>query len=176
MIRLIIKRLARRVMGISVSSRSFEDLNGLFALGLSRKQIYTAMQAVYVDRLPLQLIRHREYFRSNQRGFGEDAFHSMWHLLFRQFRPVNCLEIGVYRGQTLTLWQLLARQLGYTIQCAGVSPFSNAGDTVRPTYGELDYLADTKLNHDRFGLPHPEFCISFSDSEEAKKMEKELDI
>jgi hypothetical protein len=40
----------------------------------------------------------RHYFNQCRRGFGEDAFHAMWFLLFRQFRPVSFLEIGVYRG------------------------------------------------------------------------------
>lgn len=169
MIRLVIKRFGRRFLGAASSSILPEDLHGLFSSSLSRDEIYSAMQTHYAYRLPLQFIRHREYFRSSRRGFGEDAFHSMWYLAFKQFRPVHCLEIGVYRGQTLTLWQLLSRQLGYTIHCAGVSPFSSAGDSSRPHYDDLDYLADTKLNHDRFGLQHPEFCIGLSDSEEAQQ-------
>ena len=28
------------------------------------------------------VLDHRNYFKSDQRGFGDDAFHSMWYLLF----------------------------------------------------------------------------------------------
>jgi hypothetical protein len=51
-------------------------------------------------RLPKPLREHRAYFTQSGRGFGEDAFHTMWFLLFREFNPASFLEIGVYRGQT----------------------------------------------------------------------------
>jgi len=93
----------------------------------------------------------------------------MWYLLFSQFRPVNCLEIGVYRGQTITLWQMVARRLGYQARIAGVSPFSSAGDSVSQYSENVDYLTDTKLNHDNFGLAYPEFCVEYSNSETARQ-------
>src|SRR5688572_3599086 len=46
-------------------------------------------------RLPKQVTAHRRYFTSKKRGFGEDAFHTMWFLLFREFRPASFLEVGV---------------------------------------------------------------------------------
>ena len=54
--------------------------------------------------LPFSIINHRVYFSKEFRGFGEEAFHSMWYLLLSEFKPKNCLEIGVYRGQIISLW------------------------------------------------------------------------
>jgi len=34
----------------------------------------------------------------NRRGFGENAFHTMWYLLLEEFKPATFLEIGVFRG------------------------------------------------------------------------------
>src|SRR5688572_2725632 len=59
--------------------------------------------------LPDELRQHRRYYTSRKRGFGEDAFHVMWFMLFRHFRPGNFLEIGIYRGQVLSLVSLLAK-------------------------------------------------------------------
>src|SRR5882724_5990251 len=81
-------------------------------------------------RLSLELRAHRSYFAARQRGFGEDAFHVMWFLIFREFKPRQFLEIGVYRGQTLSLATLLQRIFGCAGDVAGVSPFSSAGDSV----------------------------------------------
>ena len=52
-------------------------------------------------RLPEPLREHRTYFATGGRGFGEESFHVMWFLLFREFAPESFLEIGVFRGQTL---------------------------------------------------------------------------
>ena len=56
-------------------------------------------------RLPEELRAHRTYFETGGRGFGEKTFHVMWFLLFREFSPESFLEIGVYRGQTLSPWR-----------------------------------------------------------------------
>src|SRR5437867_8857080 len=62
--------------------------------------------------LPAPLREHRAYFHNvpqNRRGFGEDAFHTMWYLLLEEFEPANFLEIGVFRGQVISLVALWAR-------------------------------------------------------------------
>src|SRR5208283_3310460 len=64
-------------------------------------------------QLPEPLRNHRTFFETGGRGFGERSFHVMWFLLFREFAPQNFLEIGVFRGQTLSLAALLARQLRF---------------------------------------------------------------
>lgn len=111
---------------------------------------------------PEELKKHRRYFLQDQRGFGEDAFHVMWWMLFREIRPNRFLEIGVYRGQTLSLAALLQRTLGIDGSVTGISPFSPAGDAVSTYREHLDYLQDTQLNFRTFGLPAPELVRAYS--------------
>lgn len=111
---------------------------------------------------PEELKKHRRYFLQDQRGFGEDAFHVMWWMLFREIRPKSFLEIGVYRGQTLSLAALLQSALGIEGSVTGVSPFSPAGDAVSTYRENLDYLQDTQLNFRAFGLPDPELLRAYS--------------
>src|SRR2546425_12119553 len=97
-------------------------------------------------QLPSELQAHRRYFQLVQRGFGDDAFHAMWFLIFRKYRPRNFLEIGVYRGQILSLAALLQHQLRIEGEVAGISPFESLGDSVSKYAADIDYLADTRAN------------------------------
>ncbi|HZF02481.1 MAG TPA: class I SAM-dependent methyltransferase [Methylomirabilota bacterium] len=125
----------------------------------------------YFDRnLPDELRRHREYFTQNGRGFGEDAFHAMWFLLFREFHPESFLEIGVYRGQTLSLAALLARHFKLNCFVQGVSPFSSAGDAVSKYLQGLDYYEDTLKSFAHFDLPNPALLKAFSTDEAAQNL------
>jgi hypothetical protein len=111
---------------------------------------------------PHELKQHRGYFLKDQRGFGEDAFHVMWWMLFREMRPERFLEIGVYRGQTISLAALLHSTLGTEGSVTGISPFSPAGDSVSTYRENLDYLQDTQSNFRAFGLPAPELLRAYS--------------
>jgi hypothetical protein len=83
-------------------------------------------------------------------------------LLFREFRPRDFLEIGVYRGQTLSLAGLLQRRFGCVGTVAGISPFTSAGDSVSKYVADVDYLKDTLENVARFDLPQPTLLKGFS--------------
>jgi hypothetical protein len=121
------------------------------------------------QRLPSELRDHRDYFVKEGRGFGEDAFHVMWFLLFREFKPKNFLEIGVYRGQTLSLAALLSRRNNLPGDVCGVSPFSSAGDSVSRYWNNVDYFEDTLANFRHFKLPAPQLLRAFSTDPEAKR-------
>jgi len=118
--------------------------------------------------LPQELRAHRDYFSRNSRGFGEDAFHVMWRLLFEEFKPRTFLEIGVYRGQTLSLAALLQRQFNCEGEVVGVSPFTSAGDTTSQYLSNLDYFEDTLKNFEHFSLPRPILVRAFSTDEAAR--------
>jgi len=125
----------------------------------------------YFDhKLPAALRHHREYFTQNRRGFGEDAFHTMWFLLFREFRPANFLEIGVFRGQSLSFASLLAHHGNFPCQVQGISPFSPAGDAVSKYRSGLDYQADTLQNFSHFKLPAPSLLKAYSTDPEAARL------
>jgi hypothetical protein len=119
------------------------------------------------QRLPLDLREHRNYFTQNGRGFGEDAFHVMWFLLFREFKPKTFLEIGVFRGQTLGLASMLAQMNHSPCEIHGISPFSSAGDSVSRYRQDVDYLEDTLKNFAHFQLPPPELLRGYSTDEKA---------
>lgn len=141
-----------------------------YAIHQSRDNTYKLLDEYFNLNLPDDLKNHREYFRQGGRGYGENAFHSMWYLLFGEFKPIKCLEIGVYRGQVLTLWAMLGRHFGYRPLVSALSPFSSLGDSVSTYDKDLDYLKDTLENHDFFSLPRPEkICVDISTSENAKE-------
>jgi hypothetical protein len=134
---------------------------------LSRTEVYLYCDYYFDHFLPEEFREHRRFFSTAGRGFGEDAFHAMWFLLFQQFRPAHALEIGVYRGQTITLWKLLARHFGFECEVSCVSPFNSAGDAVSAYKNSLDYHADVMSNHQQFQLPVPNVHKGFSNSPEA---------
>jgi len=117
--------------------------------------------------LPVELREHRAYFTAEQRGFGEDAFHTMWQLLFERFKPRSYLEIGVYRGQTLSLSALLQRRAGLEPNVVGISPCEAIGDSVSRYLGGIDYEADILTNFRNFGLPAPLLLKAYSTDPQA---------
>jgi len=146
-----------------------KNLSSLFKENEDRNNIYNKMDKFFYYHLPFQLIRHRIFFSKESRGFGEDAFHSMWYLLFSEFKPKNCLEIGVYRGQMITLWSLISKLLNFKTNISALAPFVPASDKDSKYLENINYLQDTKKNHELFHLDQPEYCIEYSTSEKAKK-------
>ena len=93
----------------------------------------------------------------------------MWYLLFSEFKPKQCLEIGVYRGQMITLWSLISKLLKFKTEIAALAPFKPASDKDSKYLENIDYLNDTKKNHEFFDLQQPEYCIEYSTSRKAKE-------
>lgn len=122
------------------------------------------------SRLASDLRAHRRYFAAERRGFGEDAFHVMWFLLFREFKPREFLEIGVYRGQTLSLAALLQRTFACEGNVAGISPFSATGDSVSRYDSSVDYLQDTLENFAQFSVRKPTLLKAFSTDKAAGEL------
>ena len=112
--------------------------------------------------LPSQFKEHRKYFSVERRGFGEDAFHTMWFLLFREFKPARFLEIGVWRGQTTSLAALNQKWFGIAGTVAGIAPFQPSGDSSPFHDAAVDHQADTIKNFNAFHLPHPKLLKAFS--------------
>jgi hypothetical protein len=56
------------------------------------------------------LVEHRRYVQQNNLGYGEDPFHVIWREIIKN-SPNNFkfLEIGVYKGQVLSLIKLLSK-------------------------------------------------------------------
>jgi hypothetical protein len=74
------------------------------------------------------LRRHRDWVEQHGWGFGDRAFHYMWWLLLEDLAAragtseVKLLEIGVFKGQVLSLWALVCRELSVAGKLIGVSP------------------------------------------------------
>jgi hypothetical protein len=125
------------------------------------------------QKLPVELQQHRAYFYnvpSNRRGFGENSFHAMWYLLLQEFRPDTFLEIGVFRGQVISLVSLWARQRSLPCDIHGISPFSGAGDSSSNYRRDLDYFQDTLQNFEHFRLPQPQLHRMSSTDPEAQRL------
>lgn len=77
------------------------------------------------------LSQHRRHVEEHKLGFGDPAFHAMWAQLLaaaaERFHTVRALEIGVFKGQIISLWTMLARQRGWDIRVSGLGPL--AGQT-----------------------------------------------
>lgn len=112
-------------------------------------------------QLPREIKNHRKYFKSKKRGFGENAFHAMWAKIFAEYKPKEALEIGVYRGQTISLWRLLAKKLNYEITIHGISPLDSSGDEVS-RYKKLDFKKDIIFNFNYFNLQAPTLHKGYS--------------
>jgi hypothetical protein len=141
-------------------SREFEYSEFLNA-NLNRNDAYRYFQKCFRAWSPKWLRDHRYFFSTNGRGFGEDAFHAAWFLLLREFKPKNLLEIGVFRGQTISLWTLIGEKIGTTQRVIGISPLDSSGDAVS-NYQQLDYLLDINSNFSHFSLTSPNVIKAFS--------------
>jgi hypothetical protein len=164
----ILANRARRDTGQGSCPKSLADFNIGTSINDPNK-FYTSCVAYFDQQLPTHVKDHRTYFSQDQRGFGEDAFHVLWSLLVAKFKPVYFLEIGVYRGQVLSLVSLLQRDHGIEGNNTGIGPFERIGDLASvKDYGHCpDWLADIRTNIDHFGLPQPRLLKALSTDADA---------
>ena len=73
---------------------------------------------------------HRKFIEENKLGFGDAAFHAMWAKILeaatRRHTKVRALEIGVFKGQIISLWALLAKTYRWPIEITGISPLEGS--------------------------------------------------
>ena len=150
------------------SKKYNKDFDADFSLSLvyekfkPPQQQYIFFHHLFWHKMPQWLRDHRSYFKREQRGFGEDAFHAMWYELMKEYKPKNMLEIGVYRGQVISLWALVAKELNMPCEIHGVSPFTSAGDEVSTYISNIDYYEDVINNFNHFSLSLPKLHRGFS--------------
>jgi hypothetical protein len=74
------------------------------------------------------LREHRSYVEQNKLGFGDPAFHALWLRLMsfasRRFGAVSALEIGVFKGQVISLWAVIARQWNFDVRISAITPLA----------------------------------------------------
>lgn len=138
--------------------RSFRDeisLSSALAKYTGPNDVYRYFHYYFCHYCPESARSHRRFFKEERRGFGEDAFHALWWLLLSEYRPSRALEIGVYRGQVISLWALIARELGISIEVHGISPFEPVGDSVSAYAGGVGYEAEVREVVYRFSGTSP---------------------
>lgn len=86
------------------------------------------------------LLNHRTHIETNNLGYGEKPFHVIWREIIK-LQPQNFkfLEIGVYKGQVLSLVKHLSDLSDKNCEFYGVTPLSNAGDKYSKKYDNVDY-------------------------------------
>ena len=72
------------------------------------------------------LSSHRSHIEKNKLGFGDAAFHAMWEAIVveagARFSNPKALEIGVYKGQVISLWALLAKRHSIPLEISAITP------------------------------------------------------
>src|SRR5688500_8767789 len=98
------------------------------------------------------LKKHRDFIEENKLGFGDRAFHYMWYLvlqsLFENNERPHLLEIGVYKGQVISLWSLISRQLQRTCNITCISPLQGNTAPKNRFLFYWRYIASRKFRDD----------------------------
>ena len=96
------------------------------------------------------LYSHRQWVTANNWGYGVDELHWMWKLISDSFEPnAKFLEIGVFKGQTISLMSFLNDHNTKNTQIIGLGPLDSSGDNVSQ-HPNIDYWAAIKHIYLRF--------------------------
>jgi hypothetical protein len=98
------------------------------------------------------LAAHRAHVEANQLGFGEPAFHALWASLVSaasaRFGRVRALEIGVFKGQVISLWSLLARELPADLEIHALTPLAGNPPPRPGLWQRLRYRLDANYREE----------------------------
>ncbi len=116
----------------------------------SEVEIYNICVSEYNNDSTLKPLR--EYIKANSYGFCDDAHYVMWRELVKLL-PDNFsfLEIGVFKGQIITLITQLSLNYNKKSSIYGVTPLSNIGDKYS-VYDNIDYSKDIQNLFKTFSL------------------------
>jgi hypothetical protein len=156
-----------------------DDLTHRMAAYKNVAHVNEAVYAEFAQRLqgiPF-LKTHRDWVEEHKWGFGDRSFHYLWLLIVKYLTSAHlvssaALEIGVYKGQILSLLALCADRLQVPLDIYAISPFSgNAPQSrildqvrkiIQPRYRKLaamgnvyaqnDYLAACRIIFESFDL------------------------
>jgi hypothetical protein len=95
------------------------------------------------------LAEHRRYIEANKLGFGDPAFQAMWAGLIqaaaKKFGTVRCLEIGVFKGQVISLWSLLGQRLALDVRVSALTPLAGQPLPQHPLWNKIRYRIDRRF-------------------------------
>ena len=144
----MIKKIIHKFFGKKILTSFLLKMENSF---IQPMKYYLYCNTYLEKHISLEIKLHRKYFQEENRAFGEDAFTIMWYFLYEKFEFKNFLEIGVYRGQTITLLALLAKMKDRKINVYGLSPLKDANDSVT-FYAKLNYKEDIEKHTKYFDL------------------------
>jgi hypothetical protein len=99
------------------------------------------------------LVNHRSHIENNNLGYGERPFHVVWRELVKsQKSNFKFLEIGVYKGQVISLIKHLSKLSNKNCEVYGVTPLSNVGDKYSKKYDDVDYSKTIQSLFNHFNL------------------------
>jgi hypothetical protein len=141
---MIVNDEAKHLMTVDNVSQFYEDM----------PEVHTAIWNGFkslVNSTPA-LKNHRDWVVQNNWGYGNRAFHWMWNLLVQQ-APMNFkfLEIGVFKGQTISLLSMLNSIHKKNGSIYGITPLDKSGDKYA-THPDIDYEAFIQQIYSVFGL------------------------
>lgn len=113
---------------------------------------------ILTDSYP-KLKELRDFVEQNAFGFGEREFLYMHKMVVDSFEKneLTMLEIGVFRGQVLTLYGLLRSLCNKTIDIVGLSPLNSTDG-----HWESDYKKDLEIISEKFNVPVPKILEGLS--------------
>ena len=99
-----------------------------------------------------ELKNHRDWVIQNDFGYGNRAFHWMWNIIVRDLpTQFKFLEIGVFKGQVISLLSLLNKHHHKDGMVYGITPLSNAGDKYSK-HPDVDYEEHIQRIYQQFNL------------------------
>lgn len=104
----------------------------------------------HIDDIPY-LKEHRDWVEKFKWGYGDRAFHYMWYLMLTQdiLKRNNplMLEIGVYKGQVISLWSLISAKEKIIPNIYAITPL--LGKQILPRYlNRLMQILNKKYRED----------------------------
>ncbi len=95
---------------------------------------------------------HRDWIVQNDWGYGNRAFHWMWYIISKDLPyAFKFLEIGVFKGQVISLMSLLNKLHKKEGRIFGITPLDNAGDKYSK-HPDVDYEEHIMKIYQQFGL------------------------
>lgn len=147
------------------------DLNQCLALEASQWEDSEEYAADIVERftgyvdVDYGLLAHRLYIEKHGYGFGERAFHWLWKLIVDEMpRSFTFLEVGVFKGQVLSLVRLLANRTDREVETVGVTLLNSfSGVTGKhPPFPDENYAKYVDNLHVHFGQEQPTLVVGDS--------------
>lgn len=88
----------------------------------------------------IDLSAHRKFVEDNEWGFGERSFHWMWNLIIQELpERFKFLEIGVYKGQVISLMSMLNLRYKKEGIIFAITPLDSSAGKVDYTHPNINY-------------------------------------